>query len=1217
MAGNNAENVAVIAVHGVADQKPNETAKAAADLLMHLDEVPEEYRQGLSDTRYPGFEHESLRIATAGINLDSLYQRDEAGNVVYDDRKEPLPVLKDEVKAQADGPWLDEAAAQLANFKLERSSENYDTLRLEGSRLQDGQETGIHVYEMYWADLSRLGNKVFSILIALYRLLFELAWVGTRGLGRLKEADYSNSNRFLHWIHRSYAVAISCTIPLCNIFLMALLVVIGSAALAWFEGENLNGSSYRILFSILFALMTVGIYAGWLRRNVKVKPRKGKRKVKVQGWIRGNWEFKLVTAVLLALGSGWLMHQWLSEEGWTVRFVPQVANRQVWTESLLAVLLWFFLLALIWRSVVKLIEQRQGKDRTYWVGGPLIVILTALLAIGLTVPTPLPRMVSGGAFALVMGVAILGIVWMVILFQAGAFAFLGQFQIWRLKWRKRQFAEDTEDSRALQRQIQTLQTAILAITLPTMLTMLLNVGLWWAAIVPLKKTGLLDNVVRNSIEHRERQMTRGEMLQTALAVKSKFPAPEEDGQDDTAPTPKEWRDQLMTEKEDEKVVEELSRLLQAASAQNLAGDDAAKLREQIAAFQGRKRPEPLVPPAHWALNLEKQVIPISQSAGFLSSLDLTGINFSRHKFLIKDAEFKMPKKGRNLTVLARYGGNVHARMFDATGARTDLKGLRLYPKQDEVEELEKLLRSRWGAGELDETSPLRAELIPLMFRFFGRSDFQFSALVDKAMNNTVLPYVNLAFVLVLLLMVASCWLFLPALLSEGTPHSDVERKVQGKVVDPEEEAARHDVLSGKLGATLHNAFAALERAQILLVVCIIGILAGTLVRQLTMARLAKENLEQRAETGRTQVDLHVSGSDLLFLGISRDDVLPLGILKPGDKESERRLPIFQRALNLLPLEKMETVFTLGLEDDDRFYKHAESLSKLIAGLAATAYVGIAVLMLLANTALGNFARPLFDSFRSGMDVALDVVNYMRFRPNHHNVRSQILCRFASLLRFVTSWRSPDTGKPYDRIVILAHSQGTVITADILKLLKHERVAGDNNLELLTAADGQGAAQCPIRVFTMGSPLKQLYAQRFPATYGWACNQLGGAGIQTTEFQGVEMWWNAYRSGDYVGRYLWRTDADCFVPYAFDPALSIYPPSNEDDFPTIREYCLSPGAHTQYWNETAPEVMRDLDRLVGNSGRPADSTPAQPSKSDSAEVPAPTAAALPISAQQAS
>jgi esterase/lipase superfamily enzyme len=80
-------------------------------------------------------------------------------------------------------------------------------------------------------------------------------------------------------------------------------------------------------------------------------------------------------------------------------------------------------------------------------------------------------------------------------------------------------------------------------------------------------------------------------------------------------------------------------------------------------------------------------------------------------------------------------------------------------------------------------------------------------------------------------------------------------------------------------------------------------------------------------------------------------------------------------------------------------------------------------------------------------------------------------RFASLLRYVGSRRAVVDGKSapfFDRIIIVSHSQGTVIAADLLRFL---RVTGAE----LGLVDGR------FRLVTMGSPLHQLYAQRGSST----------------------------------------------------------------------------------------------------------------------------------------
>src|SRR5437762_8947378 len=70
--------IAVIAIHGVADQKPNDTARAAADLLLRAESVrpdllPREIYGGQDNEQvgpghYQGFEQRELRIAVHGVH---------------------------------------------------------------------------------------------------------------------------------------------------------------------------------------------------------------------------------------------------------------------------------------------------------------------------------------------------------------------------------------------------------------------------------------------------------------------------------------------------------------------------------------------------------------------------------------------------------------------------------------------------------------------------------------------------------------------------------------------------------------------------------------------------------------------------------------------------------------------------------------------------------------------------------------------------------------------------------------------------------------------------------------------------------------------------------------------------------------------------------------------------------------------------------------------
>jgi hypothetical protein len=198
--------------------------------------------------------------------------------------------------------------------------------------------------------------------------------------------------------------------------------------------------------------------------------------------------------------------------------------------------------------------------------------------------------------------------------------------------------------------------------------------------------------------------------------------------------------------------------------------------------------------------------------------------------------------------------------------------------------------------------------------------------------------------------------------------------------------------------------------------------------------------------------------------------------------------------------------------------------------------------------------------RSGLDVALDVVNWLRLHPVTANPRGRICARYYSLLRHVQDWVDPRDGGQYDSIVILAHSQGTIITADLLRYLQKHQMS----------------LQPSVYFFTMGCPLRQLYSLRFPHLYGWAHHgDRKWAGREPLpEVIDVDLWVNAYRSGDYVGRYLWHDEEG----QGLWATGVVHADGNK------REFCIGAGAHTHYWDESAPEIALELDRLVGLAAR---------------------------------
>ena len=250
---------------------------------------------------------------------------------------------------------------------------------------------------------------------------------------------------------------------------------------------------------------------------------------------------------------------------------------------------------------------------------------------------------------------------------------------------------------------------------------------------------------------------------------------------------------------------------------------------------------------------------------------------------------------------------------------------------------------------------------------------------------------------------------------------------------------------------------------------------------------------------------------------------------------------------------------------------------------------------------------------SALDVILDVDNYLRTTPADATPRARIAERYVSLLRYVSSDEPP--GGRYDAIVIIAHSLGALITVDLLRFLERERAnGGDRELSrigfgpLPNTAGGMAArAEIPVHLFTMAAPIRQLLNRFFPHRYRWAREIPDNSAhplpdpvaspipsvrplLPDAARVGVARWDNAYRSGDYVGRSLWleewynrntNTDGPNAGAYP-EPVALFWGHAATSDEVLIGEMCVGLGAHTHYWDGSAPDVAERLDYLIGTA-----------------------------------
>jgi len=214
-------------------------------------------------------------------------------------------------------------------------------------------------------------------------------------------------------------------------------------------------------------------------------------------------------------------------------------------------------------------------------------------------------------------------------------------------------------------------------------------------------------------------------------------------------------------------------------------------------------------------------------------------------------------------------------------------------------------------------------------------------------------------------------------------------------------------------------------------------------------------------------------------------------------------------------------------------------------------------------ALGSRFTRTFGRLRVAIDAVLDIDNYFGDPPNRQPPRARIYSRYASLLAYLRE-------RGYARIVIVAHSQGTVISADLLRYLQSQ-----GRLQDVVGA-------LPLALVSVGSPLRDLYAERFPLFYRWVGSReaaFADAAPAAAEL-GAREWVNACRSGDYVGRFIWTPDGDAarFAVAAVGPDGSVQARRAGDR----TEFCLGAGGHTHYFSNDAVALAVEIDRLIASA-----------------------------------
>ena len=203
----NGGRVAIIAIHGVAEQKQGDTAQALAELLIANAPAGVSYAPGTRDElilKVPPVEplHARGRMA-GGVATSAMKQMKQS--LASDFVRAGQTSSGGRRSLNATGNGLT-PGADFTDYLLDKARQNnmptdtYAASRIRLGRNANGNARGVDIYEMYWADLSRLSGKVPRILTELFTVLFRFSTLG-RDTVQAAAAEFAGDKSWL-WLSR-------------------------------------------------------------------------------------------------------------------------------------------------------------------------------------------------------------------------------------------------------------------------------------------------------------------------------------------------------------------------------------------------------------------------------------------------------------------------------------------------------------------------------------------------------------------------------------------------------------------------------------------------------------------------------------------------------------------------------------------------------------------------------------------------------------------------------------------------------------------------------------------------------------------------------------------------------------------------------------------------------------------------------------------------------
>ncbi len=277
------KRVAIVVVHGIADQLPGQTVRELARLLCHGSEGDPRYVQGELNTVLVPVAKLEPGGAIGSVEPPSAPPHHGAGNTETERRQPGAPSGFYQTQQQThsadtapvvsparDSQTSDDLGMALNDYllgRLELTERDalYEAAKISLRRKKDDRR--VDLYEMYWADLSRLGSGGLLALSTLYQLFFHLSTLSADIVDQVS-LSIKGGNAW-HWLQRLHAwMAWLMKAPSVIVQLSMLLVVVfGSTA---YVPEEQYGNVLAVAYGGGVIVLTVLAAVGWLRAKSRL-----------------------------------------------------------------------------------------------------------------------------------------------------------------------------------------------------------------------------------------------------------------------------------------------------------------------------------------------------------------------------------------------------------------------------------------------------------------------------------------------------------------------------------------------------------------------------------------------------------------------------------------------------------------------------------------------------------------------------------------------------------------------------------------------------------------------------------------------------------------------------------------------------------------------------------------------------------------------------------